>query len=90
MKKIPFFSLITKRDKFFDDIKTSELFTFSTSFDILFMIKIAANRGVTVEYCKEGSPENLKYGPRTMKVIRNKLNDSQIFHFDLKYLDIKE
>jgi hypothetical protein len=87
MKKIPFLSLIINRNKFFDDIKTGEIFTFSTSFDILYVIKIARNRGVTVEYCKAGSPEDLKYGSRTMKVIRNKLNDSQIFHFDTKYLD---
>lgn len=87
MKKIPFLNMIINKNKFFDTIQTGELFKFSNAYGIGYVIRTAANRGVTVEHCKKGSPENVKYGSRTMKVIRNKLNDSQIFHFDSQYLD---
>ncbi len=88
MKEIPFLSITTNMNKFFDNIQPGEIFKFSTCYDFEYVIKIAADRGVIVKYCKS---ESTKYdhGSRIMKVIKNKLHEPQIFHFDTKYLDIK-
>lgn len=47
--------------------------------------EIAILNGLNVEYCKPRSPEYIRYGRFTMKVMNIK---SQIFHFDPKHLDI--
>ena len=91
MKEIPFLSITTNLNKFFDNIQPGETFKFSTCYDFEYVIKIAANRGVIVKYCRSESTKYLNYGyaSRIMKVIKNNLHDSQIFQFDPKYLDIK-
>jgi hypothetical protein len=88
-KNPPFLAIIMNRNEFFKKLKIGDVFTYSGGYKTDQIEEIAILNGLNVEYCKPRSPEYIRYGSFTMKVVNsNKIDKSQIFHFDLKQLDI--
>jgi len=88
-RKIPYFSLMVDKDKFFDKLQVGDVFTYSDGYCLDEVKKMARRRGVTLLYCPPKSEEYIKHGCMTVKVAEHLINEpeSQPFHFDPVFLD---
>ncbi len=75
-------------DRFFDQLKAGDIFTYSSGFIYGEIKKMAERRNRDVQYCSRESKESKRYGDLTVKVVGNKLIEEQIFHFNEDMIDI--
>ncbi len=81
--KLPYFSIISNKNKFFDNLKTGNIFRYTDSYTENEIISMGERRGKILK------PTSVKYGENTLMVTKNLLNPPpKIFHYDAKNLDI--
>lgn len=61
--------IISNQDKFFENCKMGEVFTYAERYIPQELIEMASLFGVVVEYCPPNTPEYKEHGCNTMKVI---------------------
>ncbi len=77
-EKLPFLGMVTNIDRFLTTLEKDQTFKYSSAYTFSYIKRIAANRGIEVEKV---------VNKRLIKVIKNKITDPQMFHFDEKYID---
>ncbi len=92
MASIPFLGAndMDVLDGFFNRLKAGDIFNYASGFLYQEVEKMAERRGMEVQYCPPSTAEYINHGDMTVKVVRNKLTQEQIFHFDLEMLDIND
>lgn len=88
MKKPKHLGILSDRDKFFFSLMKGNILTYSSVWTYGEIQYMAKTRGITIEKFSESSPEYQKHGSRCAKVLKNKLHDKQMFHFDVEQLNI--
>jgi hypothetical protein len=87
--QVPFLSIMGNKDKFFSKLSVGDLFVYSDGYLYADVEKMAGRRGLVLRYCPPKSHAYEKHGCMTVQVVQNKLiYEPQIFHFDIKHLDI--
>ena len=87
-KKVSRLGMVVNKNIFFSKLRNGDIFTYSCCFDFKYVKGAALRRGIIIEDCSPASLEYRTHGCYTVKVVGNKFTDSQIFHFEPKFLDI--